>query len=112
MNMLLKSELEPIIAGGYSEGQVRFGDLGLPLPTYTDRVGSIVRKHLGQTPPTDHAISFVKALHSRDLYLATACAQSSPGINRHQLEPERPEHTSVAWKMLETTYKGLIWDLV
>ncbi len=109
--MSLKTELEPIIAGAYSEGQARFGDLGLDLPTYTDRIDSIVRKHLGRAPSAGHALSFVKALHGRDLYLATACSQSSPGTARHN-SAEPPEQASVAWKMLESTYKGLIYDLV
>ena len=110
--MWLKAELEPIIAGAYAEGQARFGNLGLDFSTYTERIGSIVRKHLGKSPSTEEIISFVKALHGRDLYLATACAQSSPGIAAPPSGKELPENAGIAWKTLETTYKGLICDLV
>src|SRR5215471_566697 len=110
--MLLNPELDPIIATAYSEGQVRFGDLGLPLPAYSNRIGSILCKHLGKSPSPPHALSFVKALHGRDLYLATACAQCSPGISGEHSGPALPERASIAWKTLENTYKGLICDLV
>jgi RNA polymerase sigma-70 factor len=110
-DMWLKTDLESIIASAYSEGQMRFGDLGLDLPTYADRIDSIVRKHLGRSASADHAARFVKALHGRDLYLASACAQSSPGMAR-QNSPEPTDRACVAWKTLENTYKGLIYDLV
>jgi RNA polymerase sigma-70 factor len=109
--MWLKTDLEPIIASAYSEGQVRFGDLGLDLRTYGDRIDSIARKHLGKSPSADHATRFVKALHGRDLYLASACAQSSPGmIAQNSAGPV--DRSSIAWKTLENSYKGLIYDLV
>jgi RNA polymerase sigma-70 factor len=109
--MWLKTDLEPVIASAYSEGLERFGDLGLDLPTYADRIDSIIRKHLGKSPTSDSTVRFVKALHGRDLYLATACALSSPGVTlRNSREPA--DRASIAWKTLETTYKGLIYDLV
>ena len=110
--MILNTELEPIIATAYSEGQSRFGDLGLPLPTYTDRIDFILRKHLGKSPLPSAAVGFVKALHGRDLYLATACGQCNPGTNSEQPFAALPERAGIAWKTLETTYKGLICDLV
>ncbi|MGC2695757.1 MAG: sigma-70 family RNA polymerase sigma factor [Candidatus Angelobacter sp.] len=109
--MWLKTDLEPIIASAYSEGQVRFGDLGLDLPTYGDRIDSIARKHLGEFSSVELATRFVKALHGRDLYLASACAQSVPGMIA-QDSPGPVDRSSIAWKMLENTYKGLIYDLV
>jgi len=42
--MWLKTDLEPVISSAYSEGLERFGDLGLDLPTYADRIDSIIRK--------------------------------------------------------------------
>lgn len=111
VHMCLKTDLEPVITGAYSEGQARFGDLGLGLQTYANRIDSILHKHLGKSPAPDNALRFVKALHGRDLYLATACAQSSPGLTLEN--PQEPvERASVAWKTLETTYKGFIYDLV
>ena len=110
-HMSLKADLEPIIATAYSEGQIRYGDLGLDLSTYADRIDSIVRKHLGKSPSHAQVLGFVKALHGKDLYLATACSQSVPGTPvRKPAVP--PEQASAAWKVLETTYKGLIYDLV
>ena len=109
--MWLKTDLEPVISSAYSEGLERFGDLGLDLPTYADRIDSIIRKHLGKSPTSDSTVRFVKALHGRDLYLTTACALSSPGVTlRNSQEPA--DRASIAWKTLETTYKGLIYDLV
>jgi RNA polymerase sigma-70 factor len=109
--MRLQTELEKIISGAYLEGRARFGDLGLEVPTYSDRIISIIHKHLGRSPSPEHAVCFVKALHGRDLYLATACAQSSPSRTANS-SPETTEGAAVAWMVLETTYKGLICDLV
>lgn len=110
--MLLSAELEPIIGAAYAEGQARFGNLGLELATYTQRVYSIVRKHLGASPSPQVAVSFVKGLHGPDLYLATSCAQNCPGSANGNVEADASENASIAWKMLERTYKGFICDLV
>jgi RNA polymerase sigma factor (sigma-70 family) len=109
----LKAELQPIISDAYMQGQERFGNLGLALPAYTARICAILRKNLGLSPPVDRAVSFVKALHGRDLYLATACIQCGPGASPdNNSKATVPESASLAWKTLETTYKGLICDLV
>lgn len=110
--MLFIAELEPIIGIGYSEGQARFGDLGLELKTYAQRVYSIVRKHLGASPGPGTVVEFVKGLHGPDLYLATSCAQNCPGAADGQFQAGAAESASVAWKTLEKTYKGFICDLV
>lgn len=108
--MSLQSELEPIISAAYSDGRVRFGELGLGLPTYTQRIYAIVQKHLGTSPLDKTALDFAKTLHGPDLYLATACAQHSVGMNHSAGDPTAD--TSIAWKTLEKTYKGFICDLV
>ncbi len=105
--MLLNQELESLVANAYSEGQTRFGDLGLDLSAFSHRIDVIVKKHLGLSPSPAAAIAFVKSLHGRDLYLAAACAQSSPGGTETS-----GEYGSAAWKMLESTYKGFVCDLV
>lgn len=110
--MLLNAELEPIIGAGYSEGQTRFGNLGLAPQTYTQRVYSIVRKHLGTSPSSCTAVEFVKGLHGPDLYLATSCAQNCSEPADLHLQASASEHASDAWKTLEKTYKGFICDLV
>ncbi|HEY6249781.1 MAG TPA: sigma-70 family RNA polymerase sigma factor [Candidatus Angelobacter sp.] len=110
--MLLIAELDPIIVTGYSEGQERFGNLGLDLQIYAQRVHSIVHKHLGASPQPRTVIEFVKGLHGPDLYLATSCAQNCPGTSNGSLQATASENASVAWKTLEKTYKGFICDLV
>jgi RNA polymerase sigma-70 factor len=110
--MLPQVELDSLIASAYSEGRTRFGELGLELPTYSSRISSILKKHLGPSPGSSEAVSFVKLLHGRDLYLATACAQHSPGHSEDRNGNGLPEHAGAAWKMLETTYKGFVCDLV
>src|SRR5215472_6042758 len=109
--MTVSPELESIIASAYADGRRRFGDLGVELRTYTDRIHSIVQKHLGTLPSVDAQLDFVKGLHGDDLYLATACAQHSPGMtNGHSQSCS--EDASAAWITLERTYKGFICDLV
>ncbi|HWG39044.1 MAG TPA: sigma-70 family RNA polymerase sigma factor [Candidatus Acidoferrales bacterium] len=110
--MLLIPELDLIIGNGFSEGQERFGNLGLELQTYSQRVHSIIHKHLGVLPQPQIAIEFVKGLHGPDLYLATSCAQNCPGTSDGNLQAAASDNSSVAWKTLEKTYKGFICDLV
>jgi RNA polymerase sigma-70 factor len=105
--MLLKLELDSLINSAYSEGRTRFGDLGLNLEDFFARIDSILKKHLGPSPGPNEALAFVKSLHGRDLYLATACAQCSPGGT-----DASGEYAGAAWKMLETSYKGFVCDLV
>jgi RNA polymerase sigma-70 factor len=106
-----KIELEPIIASAYAEGRIRFGDLGLAFSNYADRIDAITRKNLGGSPLAEHAVDFVKGLHGRDLYLATACAQCGP-IMDPRTSVEAVERGCVAWAAFETTYKKAIHDLV
>ena len=106
-----KPLIEPLIASAYSEGRAWFGDLGLDPSTYAARIQSIVQKHLGPAPTREAAAHFVTGLHGRDLYLATACAQHSPGtVIPHP--SSSAELAGVAWKALESTYKSSICDLV
>jgi hypothetical protein len=110
--MSRKDSIELIIARAHSEGREKFGDLGLELTAFAGRISSIGRKHLGSTPSPEAALDFVKELHGRDLYLATACAQSSPGKTPAAGAGHTPRDPSLAWRCLEATYKGLICDLV
>src|ERR1700694_1337249 len=105
--MLLKLEYDSLVASAYSEGHTRFGDLGLTLSAFSARISAILKKNLGPSPAPTEIISFVKSLHGRDLYLATACAQCSPGGTNGTCE-----YAGSAWKMLESTYKGFVCDLV
>ena len=107
--MLMKSALEPIIANAYCDAQVRFGDLGLELPAYAERILSILHKHLGPSPSVNRAIEFIQQLNCRDLYLAAACAESGLAPDKRA---EAADRCGMAWKVLENRYKGLILDLV
>src|SRR5947209_14077832 len=109
--MLPPLHLDSVVSTAYLEGRSRFGDLGLELPAYAARLHSIVRKHLGLSPEPAEASAFVKSLHLDDLYLATACAQYSPGHNGNGGNGSA-DHASAAWKILETTYRGFVCDLV
>lgn len=109
--MLPPLQSDSVVSAAYLEGCSRFGDLGLELPAFVDRIHSIVKKNLGPSPQPAHAEAFVKSLHLCDLYLATACAQYSPGHDDNKANGSA-EHASAAWKILETTYRGFVCDLV
>ena len=109
-DMLNRAKLDETIAALYFEGYSRFGDLGLDLKAFNERVRNIVRKYLGLSPAADEALAFVRSLHGRDLYLTIACAQhglgapeSGGGISAHE--------ASIPWKTFEATYKGHIHNL-
>jgi hypothetical protein len=79
--MLPPLQLDSIVSTAYLEGCSRFGNLGLELSAFVDRIHSIVKKHLGPSPQPDQAEAFGKSLQLCDLYLATACAHYSPSHN-------------------------------
>ena len=108
--MSLNANLEQRIADAYAEGRARFGDLGLERESYSNRVHAIVEKYLGTDPPDNAAADFVKALHGRDLYLATACAQESLGMTG-AARSSGLQYRGIAWKTLELNYRGFISDL-
>jgi RNA polymerase sigma-70 factor len=103
--------LDAIIASAYFKGHARFGDLGLDLTTFAERINSIVRKYLGSSPSKSAVVAFVKGLHASDLYLATACARHGPGGDLAYQKGVPAEDASVAWKVFETTYKSYIHSL-
>lgn len=109
--MLPPLQLDRVVSAAYLEGCSRFGNLGLELPAFIDRIRFIVKKHLGPSPEPAQAEAFMKSLHLDDLYLATACAQCSPGYNNNSGNGST-EHASAAWKILETSYRGFVCDLV
>lgn len=110
--MLPSLELESLISRAYSEGQAHFGELGLGLPVYSARISSIVVKHVGPSSDPKQSIAFVKALHGRDLYLTTACAQHSPGKHVNGNANSSADHADAAWRTLELNYKGFVCDLL
>src|SRR5215471_7594755 len=111
MSLTDSIELNFFIARAHREGREKFGDLGLELSVFARRILAIARKYLGPAPSPEASLTLVNELHGGDLYLATACAQSSPekptGCATHDCGDR-----SIAWKCLEAAYKGLICDLV
>ncbi len=103
--------LDQIIADAYAEGHTRFGDLGLDLRTFSERIHAIVRKYLKPSASEDEVLSFVKGLHAADLYLALACARHSPGGDGAWDDAASGDTASKAWKVFENTYKNYIRSL-
>ena len=108
--MSLNTNLEQRIADAYAEGYAQFGDLGLELESYSNRVHAILEKYLGADPLDNAVVDFVRVLHGRDLYLATACAQESLGMTGVGRSPSL-QYSGIAWKTLELNYRGFISDL-
>lgn len=71
------------------------GDLGVSYECFCTRVLAIVHKYLGTNAPEARVQEFVAALHTTDLYLALACAQSA----------------ARAWDRFMAIYEGFINDL-
>ena len=110
--MVTTTTLEPVIAEAFADAQLKYGDLGLDFSIFMRRVLSIVYKHLGPSAPAHRAIEYVKQLNCRDLYLATACAQSGLGSAPSSPADAAAEGFGLAWKALEVRFKGLVCDLV
>jgi RNA polymerase sigma-70 factor len=106
--MLVAEKLDQAMAGGYAEGRARFGDLGLEMEVYADRIALVIRKNLGETAMEDEIACFAVKLHLRDLYLATACAKDSLGFGGTIRSNETIPYSSIAWQTLEREYKPFI----
>jgi hypothetical protein len=78
----------PLIYRAYSDAYALHGDLALSLEVYARHLDSIIDKHLGPAASAEAAAAFCNGLHTNDLYLAAACAQSS----------------EVAWQRFHTLY--------
>jgi RNA polymerase sigma-70 factor len=106
---MVLEELARLIATGYAEGRMTFGELELGLGTYAARIKAIVIKNLGPEASDDAIVRFAKNLHYKDLYLAIACAQEGIGLSNHAHSGRGC--SSAAWQVLETKYKVFINDL-
>src|SRR5215472_7310953 len=99
MSLTDSIELNFFIARAHSEGREKFGDLGLELSVFARRIVAIARKYLGPAPAPEASLTFVNELHGGDLYLATACAQSSPGNSTGDASCDFRDR-GIAWKCL------------
>lgn len=108
--MIDSPTLHEIIAERYSEGTLRYGNLGLSLTTYEDRFIHIMERHLGTSPQLTEATTLATKLNGRDLYLTTACARRSPGHITDNVELQNYE--ALAWKTMEISYKSFVCSLV
>ena len=106
---LVSEDFTQVLSKGYETGRAHFGELGLDLNTYSDRIQSITRKNLGPFVAKNETVAFATNLHLRDLYLATACAKEGLGFSTGDMNTANPE--SPGWKALEKTYRGFIHDL-
>src|SRR5579871_5950827 len=106
---LVSEDFTQVLSQGYETGRAHFGELGLDLNTYSDRIQSITRKNLGPFVAKNETVAFATNLHLRDLYLATACAKEGLGFSTGDMNTANPE--SPGWKALEKTYRGFIHDL-
>ena len=64
-----------VVARAYSHGYATFGDLELPLATFQNALRRVIDKHVGPNAFPPDRLSFLRTLHTDDLYLALACAQ-------------------------------------
>lgn len=108
---MIGRELEAFVADAYSGGVTRFGDLGLDLNTFRNRIASVIQKHLGHSRSTEKVKAFLKSMHGSDLYLTTACAQCGPGGGGEADDPGSSRQSSIPWKTFATTYGNYIRNL-
>lgn len=66
-----------LAAQAYSDGYTLHGDIDLDRETFENGVHVVIEKHLGPDAPDSARLSFLRTLHTNDLYLAAACAQAS-----------------------------------
>lgn len=72
-----------LAAQAYSDAYATHGDLALPPTAFEGALQVVIRKHLGSNRSLTTKLSFVRTLHTNDLYLAVACAeQTEPGWRR------------------------------
>ena len=89
------NQLDDVIRAAHNDATTCHGDLGLSASCWRSKVLTILRR-CHKDSDTEVAALFATHLHSRDLYLATCCA----------------ERLDVAWRRFETLYQKYIEDLV
>src|SRR5258708_4058770 len=109
--MFRTSGLERLIAAGYSEGFVRWGERGGDGLTDWRRIRNIILREMGASPLSSGATGFMKRLHCSDLYLATACAQLATELASPGKLEARSERSRLAWKVFSTEYAKFIGEL-
>lgn len=88
-------QLDEVILATYTDATTFHGDLGLPIGPWRSKLTEILRR-CRKEPEEPAAAVFAERLHSRDLYLATCCA----------------ERLDTAWRRFELLYQRFIRELV
>jgi RNA polymerase sigma-70 factor len=89
------NELDDVIVAAYDDATRFHGDLGLSCGSWRAKIRAILER-CHKDSDAAAAIVFVQRLHSRDLYLATCCA----------------ERLDAGWRRFETLHQKYIQDLV
>ena len=88
-------ELDRVLATTFADASAFHGSLGLAAAAWHARVTAILAR-CGKRPDDPSAASFAERLHTRDLYLATGCA----------------ERLDSAWQRFDALYHKYIQELV
>ena len=81
-----------LVVRAYSDGYAFHGDISLPRERFENHLCQIMEKHLGRHAPAATRLSFLRALHTTDLYLTVACSQP----------------TELAWRRFVSVYQKFI----
>jgi len=77
MDDFITALLETLLNNAYAQAYAHHGDLGLTAAAFSSHLCSIIGRRVGASAPAFAAVEFINRLHLDDLYLASACAQSS-----------------------------------
>src|SRR5688572_17294372 len=75
---LINNDLEQVLEQLYEEAKIHHGDLDLSLEVYKQRLLKLIQRHKNRERAEIYTItSWLSRLHTKDLYLAFACVQST-----------------------------------
>ena len=81
-----------VVARAYYHGYATYGDLELPLATFQNALRRVIDKHVGPNGFSADRLSFLRTLHTDDLYLALACAQPTAADSDSQRKRTTDHH--------------------
>jgi RNA polymerase sigma factor (sigma-70 family) len=86
--------LQSFVEQGYEEAIAFHGNLELEFHHYSNHLRLVLQKHCGRLTECEAALRYFNLLHTKDLYLAVACAYSS----------------CTAWQRFYAIYQQSIYD--